>query len=356
LLVVATSIFLVPVAEIVVRLVRPQTLPSQEFLRDFVLENMYVPDDRAGYRLAPSFQGRLERLGVVTEFSTNSLGLRGPEIAPKTKLRVLAFGDSFTFGWGVPQGEEWIHVVGREINRTLGRDAVETINCGVNGYGTDNALLLLERLGEEVEPDLVLLGFFANDFTDNLLGATGIYEVRDGFLFDHFSHEYFRENALARESHLVRLAASAWETFRVKNLGGVPSARPVRQFSPEDFERGRDLSQERILAMAARAAELGARFGVVWLPADVYAMARRRTEDIPLQHELQAWVAARGIASIDLLSIVTGDRDLAGLYLPNDGHFTVRGHRVAGRAVASWILAEGLLPGDILPPGEADGS
>lgn len=338
--VLGTLIVLVPVAEIAVRILRPQTLPSQEFIQGFVLKDMYVPDERAGYRLAPGFSGRIERGEVVTDFSTNSLGMRGPEPGPKNAARVLALGDSFTFGWGVPQGEEWIRVAAEEAGRRLGAP-VEGWNGGVNGYGTEGAIATLERVGPALSPDVVLLGFFANDFTDNLLGT--VYVVRDGYLFDQFSHDYFRESPLARESHLYRLLGSAWETARLKYLGGVPTARAVKQFSAAEFERGRDLSEELIRRLNETAAATGAAFGVVWLPADVYVMAGSQPRDIPLRWELQRRVAAAGIPSIDLLPVALAEDRTAGLYLPNDGHLSVRGNRVMGRAVGAWLAESGWL-------------
>jgi len=338
LLVAGTLAVLLPAAEIAVRVAAPQTLPSQEFIRGFVLEGMYVADDEAGYRLAPGFHGTIRRGDVVTRFSTNALGLRAPETGPKEGPRVIGFGDSFTWGWGVDQGEEWISVVGRELG-------VDAVNCGVNGYGTENELALLRRVGRQLAPDLVLVGFFANDFTDNLLGAKGIYTVRDGYLFDHLSHDWFRESFLARESHLYRLAATAWETARVRWFGGVPSARPLRQFSQAEFRRGMELSAEHLLSMRDTARELGAAFGVVWLPADVYALRRRKPRDIALRAELQARIAREGIPSIDLLPVVTRQIDPSALYLADDGHFSALGNAVAGRAVAAWIRESGLLPG-----------
>lgn len=343
-LVLVTLLLLVPLSEIVVRIAAPQRLPSQEQIRSFVLKDMYVADDSTGYRLTPGFSGRIERAGHVTEFRTNSTGQRGDDLGPKTKPRVLAIGDSFTWGWGVGEGEEWIHVTGEELAKRGGVD-VQAVNGGVNGYGTESELALLRGIGDTVKPDLVLLGFFANDYTDNLIGARNTYTVRDGYLFDQFSHEVMQESFLMRESHLYRLLMTAWETFRVKYLGGVPSASFVRNFSPEDFERGRDLSEKWILAMRDECERLGARFGVVWLPADVYALRGQVPENIPLRLELQRRIAAAGIPSLDLLPVVLQEQRRAGLYLPDDGHFTPRGHSVAARAVARWILDEGLLPG-----------
>jgi lysophospholipase L1-like esterase len=338
-----TMLLLIPVAEILVRVVSPQTLPSQEFIRGFVLEGMYVADEHAGYRLAPEYSGKIDRNGIVTTFSTNSLGLRGDEIGEKVGVRILAFGDSFTWGWGVDQGEEWVHVVGDELRRRTSSDAIEALNAGVNGYGTENEKLLFEEMGERIQPDVVLLGFFANDYTDNLLGAHGVYTVRDGFLFDDFTHRYYQENFLARSSHLYRLVTAAWSAAHLKWFGGVPTARVGRQFTPADFDKGRELSLTHILAMRDHAASIGARFAVLWLPADVYAMARRRPEDIPLRHALQASVAEAGIPSLDLLPIVEQEQRIPGLYLPGDGHLSVRGNRVVGRAVARWLLEEGLV-------------
>ncbi len=345
LLFLITLLLLLPLAEIVVRLVKPQTLPSQEYLRSFVLEGMYVNDDEVGYQLAPNFQGEIRRGDIVTTFHTNAHGLRAEEIGPKTKTRILVFGDSFTWGWGVPQDKVWTALVEKEVNELAGAATVEVINCGVNGYGTENELRLLEKLGPQLDSDLVLVGFFANDYTDNLLGAKGMYSVRDGFLFDHFTHEYFRENFLARESHLWRLLTTAWELFRIKWLGGVPTARPVRSFSNAEFERGAALSAQHLLAMRAVCEKLGARFAVIWLPADVYAVAERPPE-IPLRRRLQQRIAAAGIPSLDLLPIVRREPNVPGLYLPNDGHFSVRGNRVAGRAVGRWLVEAKLVAAD----------
>lgn len=345
--VLGALVLAVPIAELVVRAVAPQNLPSQTQIRQYVLKDMYVADERAGYRPAPGFSGRIERAGHVTEFSLDSLGVRGPGVGPKTRPRILALGDSFTWGWGVPQGEEWIHHAGAEIER-LGGPAVETINGGVNGYGTDNALVRLEELGPAVQPDLVLLGFFANDFTDNLIGCRETYDVREGYLFDKFSHRWMQEGGLLRRTHLGRLLTRAWESFRVTRLGGLPNARPAREFSEAEFHEGMELSERLIRRMAAVSDSLGARFAVVWLPADVYALPGKRPEDIPLQWELEQRIAAAGIPSVDLLPAVVREPRREGLYLAGDGHFSVRGNRVAGRAVGRWIVEESLIPG--VPP------
>jgi hypothetical protein len=227
----------------------------------------------------------------------------------------------------------------------MARDAVEIVNCGVNGYGTENELLFLRRVGEAVAPDVVLLGFFSNDYMDNLLGATGFYTVVDGYLFDRWTHDYFQESALARNSHLVRLAQSGWGEARRKMLKIPPQARPVRNFSARDFSDGARKSARLILAMKAASDSLGARFGVVWLPPDEYALARQ-APNVPEQRWLQEQVRRSSIPSIDLMPIVRAHPDPRSLYFPGDGHFTSEGNRVAAEAVAAWIVEVGFAAGE----------
>ena len=44
----------------------------------------------------------------------------------------------------------------------------QVINTGVSGFGTAEALLFLENEGIKYRPDAVVLGFYANDFVDNV--------------------------------------------------------------------------------------------------------------------------------------------------------------------------------------------
>ena len=348
LLSLAALLVILPIAELVVRIARPQPLPSQDELRSWVLPGMYVADDAVGYRLAPDFAGRLERQGVVTEFRTNSLGLRAPELGPRRpgRPRIAAFGDSVTFGWGVAQGEEWPGFAERELAARLGAGAAEVVNCGVAGYGTLNELALLQRIGPVLAPDVVLAGFYLNDFTDNL-GGLDAYSVRNGVLFDEQSAAAFRENSLARASHLVRLAFAAWQSSRERWLGLPPAARPLRPFSMEELEEGGRLSLRLLRDMHEESRSLGARFGVLWFPPEPWVRAGAA---VALQQRLQREVAAAGVPSLDLLPILAAEPDVASLYLPDRGHLSAAGNRVVGRAVASWLLDGGWLARDSSAP------
>ena len=130
-------------------------------------------DSRFGTLLRPNLSvrkafGGHERVVTVT---TNTFGLRGPELPaakPPGTRRILALGDSFTFGDAVQVDEAWPHQLEQRLNTSADRRH-EVVNAGVGGYGTAHELLLSRALIPSVQPDLVVLGFsVVNDILDNL--------------------------------------------------------------------------------------------------------------------------------------------------------------------------------------------
>jgi hypothetical protein len=104
------------------------------------------------------------------KFVTNNRGFRNSKdyshAKPANTLRVLSLGDSHTQGFEVHQDQTFSSVLERFLAHRK-RDA-EVINAGVSGFGTAEALVFLENEGVNYSPDVVILGFFANDFEDNL--------------------------------------------------------------------------------------------------------------------------------------------------------------------------------------------
>jgi len=133
---------------------------------------LLVRHEQLGSLPRPNMNGRTTFGGHerIVHIVTNSLGLRGPEIGPKPAgvRRVLALGDSFTFGHAVEAAEAWPAVLEGLLN-ARGGPRYEVVNAGVGGYGTGQELLLYEELESRVEPDLVVVGFaVVNDVLDNL--------------------------------------------------------------------------------------------------------------------------------------------------------------------------------------------
>ncbi len=101
---------------------------------------------------------------------TGPEGYRTPafERAPKPgRLRVVALGDSSTFGWGVEDGETYPARLEAVLDRdeASSRDAGdwEVLNLGVPGYSSFQGRVMLEREALPLAPDVVTFSYLAND-------------------------------------------------------------------------------------------------------------------------------------------------------------------------------------------------
>ncbi|MEO0651848.1 MAG: SGNH/GDSL hydrolase family protein, partial [Planctomycetota bacterium] len=116
----------------------------------------------------------------------NALGLRGPEVEAKApgELRVLALGDSMVYGQGVPEDGTLPHLLERRLEQHLERP-VTVVNGGLRAYDTLLELALLEELGPAIDPDLVVLFWYGNDFaTRDPEGAAARLERSGPIAFD----------------------------------------------------------------------------------------------------------------------------------------------------------------------------
>jgi lysophospholipase L1-like esterase len=125
---------------------------------------MYVATDdpHLPYVLRPGLDTTLR--GIPTRI--NELGLRGPAVArsPAPGVhRILALGDSATFGAGLPVEEAFPAVLERELRARSGA-GWEVLNTGVEGYNTEAELAYLRTRGLALHPETVVVGFNLNDY------------------------------------------------------------------------------------------------------------------------------------------------------------------------------------------------
>jgi len=114
---------------------------------------------RDGHVLAVKYlEARAPKLGVRREATVISIdqdGYRGPEVdRSHARFRILAIGDSCTFGTILGEAYPYPRVMESELRR-LGRD-VEVINAGVEGYGPANVLARLEEF-KTLKPELTTI-------------------------------------------------------------------------------------------------------------------------------------------------------------------------------------------------------
>jgi len=71
--------------------------------------------------------------------------------------RVMFIGDSFTYGWGVNQEDTFQYLIEKQIGGDM-------INLGVPNYETDMVLARFDHHYKNLNPDIIVYGFFPNDF------------------------------------------------------------------------------------------------------------------------------------------------------------------------------------------------
>lgn len=173
-LLLLASVIALMVAEGIVRLFRGEHI--------LLFPRFHAPAKYGEYtirRLLPNASFLHTSIDGRWRFLTNSKGFRDVREYSYSKsngvYRVFCVGDSHTQGFECDQDRTYAAVIRRYL---VGRGVVaEVINAGVAGFGTAEELVLVEQELVRYAPDAVVLGFFANDFDDNI--KSGLFQVKD---------------------------------------------------------------------------------------------------------------------------------------------------------------------------------
>lgn len=100
----------------------------------------------------------------------NTHGLRGAEVPRERapgELRVLCLGDSMIYGQGAASDATLpAHLEAALAERAPPDTSWRAINAGHRAYATNQELALLEELGPTLDPDVVILFWYDNDFEE----------------------------------------------------------------------------------------------------------------------------------------------------------------------------------------------
>lgn len=134
-------------------------LPSLQRRTVVVVDRPHNPDDN--FRPGQPPPGHVKRRRTFF-ISTNSLGLRGPEVQiPAPRFRVICAGDSITFGWGVAYEESWCVKLGRMLN-------VDPVIAAWPAARPEDLLAWIEKNARTLDADLVLFTWGPAADDDNL--------------------------------------------------------------------------------------------------------------------------------------------------------------------------------------------
>lgn len=308
---------------------RPSPFPEVrmgEYIPDLTFRFVYL--DRAG---------RDEWRPRAVEAHINRYGLRGPAL-PREKapgvFRILALGDSFTFGEGVADHEPFIAQLTDLLNESPAGPRFEAINAGVSGYNTRDEVLYLEHRWLGLDPDLILLTFYLNDAYDDARFGPLVRGGATGATVDRPLPE-------PGPVRVLEWAGNTWRRWRA----GREIARIYRsQFSDNPEIDGHDWTDSR--NALARAALL-ARQRNIRLVLVLFPELHELDGDYPFENvhrRVREAAEELGIPVLDLLGAFRG-RDATELWVhPTDHHPNARAHAIAARAIADFLAGARLLP------------
>jgi GDSL-like lipase/acylhydrolase family protein len=278
---------------------------------------------------------------------TNAYGFRGPEWAvPKTPgaVRVMVLGDSLSFGNLVAYDETFAARLHQAL-RT--RDpAAEVVLAASGGWDTAQELAFLEVEGLGYQPDIVVLGFFFNDYrlpSDSArpvaLMPEGRVDERPGWLRWVPYRLVYGAKRSALVTYLRNRVANFLSGRADRDGPGFYAALMDNQVAVE--------SEERIVAvhqmlgrMNALCAARGVRLLVAHVPP-INLFWHPRGSRAYLAH-LQRFCREGGIEFLDLSDRFWAEPPTEALYLyPWDTHLSPRGHAAAAeelaRVVGAWL-------------------
>jgi lysophospholipase L1-like esterase len=306
-----------------------------------VLRLYYRPAPKIGYELVPGVAGT----GSFGEaIVINSHGLRDverPWAKPPGVTRILALGDSFTFGMKVEAPDSYPKALEALLNGSGDGRRYDVINAGVVAYSLCQERTWLEQTGWRYEPDLVLVGFFGDD--PHCRGEEAGRRFINPRVYRTFTRVSVLYNYLRNSYNIVK--ARYLERWRPAWTGGRASrARYLERnnFTGIRGEKWRAVAED-LRAIKAGGERRGAGLLVVVIP-DAGQVGFPALQSPTLQ--LLALCKDEGIACLDTTPRFEAAAEPLELYLyPMDPHLSPAGHALVARAVAERIADGRLLPG-----------
>jgi hypothetical protein len=270
--------------------------------------------------------------------NTNSTGIRGnTEYAythPSGKLRIVAVGDSFTFGDEVSDNETYSSYLSTMLPNT------EVLNLGVSGYAHDQMLLYLQEEGVKYQPDVVILGYVSFDADRNLHS------------FGSFAKPKFE---LANgELHLTNVPVptpaevSAREFYRLKCLDlAVMLRERLRTSLRWNEKRAQEVTSSILDKLVETTRKQGAVPVFVYLPVweQVFDLREGLT---PSEEFLDSYCRRRDVACLFLRPYFR-EQVKKGASFNIRTHWGPQAHMLAAQAMRDFLLEKQLVSGDKLP-------
>lgn len=272
------------------------------------------------------------------ELTTNSHGFRGRSYAPEKgerTFRIVGLGDSVMFGWGVPDGADYLSVLEARLREQDPAATWEVVNTAVPGYNTSLEVATLEEKALRFKPDLVVVGYCDNDIE---------------------LPRFVRKFASYHESYFGATKSYLWH-FVLERMARIE----VDETSPRFLRRMRRLSRTPATDRAMIPPEFAHLSGFAALDRSMrrlQTLGRRHGFDVvvlfhPLAPEnVASIVRANGFHVVETRAVIErflterGIEEIVGSPLTlsaDDYHPSILGHEIIAGALLDGLKERGLL-------------
>ena len=259
------------------------------------------------------------------------------------RFRVLVLGDSFALGRVADIGTSFVEVLEQALPEAV------IWNTGIPGSGTNQALQSNASFAPILKPHLTILGFYMNDFDDNLVPIDGHFLGVSPDYGVVFVRQYQIDSSgnarkLTRQSDLyyrfrgvdppVNDLHRLLGNTRLGSLAIMAADAARQMFMNADGARHRrsvDVTRGYLADLRDQVEASGAAFLVLVIPRheDLSKPSARYRSALLMLDEL-------GVAYIDIARQLQAQADYA---IPHDTHWSNSGHQKAGIALLRCLEA-----------------
>ncbi len=113
--------------------------------------------------------------------TSNSSGFRTKEFEKKIPdvTRIVTIGDSSTFGWGVDAEYTYQRLLEDRLHVHSGETRTEILNLGISGHTSRHGLGMFKHYVRNLEPDVLIINYGANDARFVLQSIDEVLDVDD---------------------------------------------------------------------------------------------------------------------------------------------------------------------------------
>lgn len=318
------------------------------------------PNPTFGYTLKPDTTTHLRWESYDYYVKANSLGFPGklyPEKKSEKTIRILITGDAFTSAEGVDTDFAWPRLLEKNIQNRVKDIKIEVLNFAVTGYGPKQYSAVAEKFAPVYQPDIIIIGFFVNDFFDVLW--TNYEEVigfhlppQDGIggitrllhLRSLFNHEVkIKLNEIFRNK--IHDYGYALGNFSALEKNRIEVHKTGRSKIISEFNKIKNISKK-----------IGARVIAVMIPASVqicspsdlnyYPVAVNLKDSSRFDVDQPQRIAKSIFESVkfnyyDLREILKSCPECP--YQSRNMHWTLEGHRIVGSYISDLLINDGYI-------------